>query len=283
MKSLRKNIKINKPCLENWDSMQDSLQGKFCEKCAKNIIDFTEKSDCEIQDIFNKANGKEICGRISSMPFSKIATGFILVSNLTFGQAQSPVNISTATVRQNSVSAVIIKISGHLIFKDNGKIIPNAEIFFISKEKYIKTLTDETGYFELEIPREFIRNKNVLFFSFDKVNDEIRKKPDRIPSNKMEGDTYENNFTVFSKDETISNKEFSIESKKFYVGGAVIVSPDPPDYYYFNGKSISEEEFKKLRRENPEYQYFIFDGKIAEIISKKISLDNLYLLFSDNL
>ncbi|MBW7675632.1 hypothetical protein [Chryseobacterium chendengshani] len=36
-----------------------------------------------------------------------------------------------------------------------------------------------------------------------------------------------------------------------------------PDYYYFNGKSISEKKFEKLKEENPNYQYFFFKNKEA--------------------
>lgn len=271
-------IKIIKPCHEQWDHMQDSPTGKFCEKCAKNVIDFTEKNDEEIQSIFSKAQGKEICGRISSMPLSKMAASFFLISNLTFSQVQTQ---AKTTAPQERTETKIIKISGKLIFQKTKKYIPNADVFFISKNKYLKTTTDDSGSFSLYVSEDLLRRKNVLYFSFDKVNDEIRRSLDKSTLNEVVGNTYENNFVIFSKDETINNKEFAIESESFYLGGAAIISPSPPDYYYFNGKSISENKFEKLKKENPNYQYFIFDGKIAETISNSDNLNYLHLLFSN--
>lgn len=63
-------IKINTPCPESWNAMQDSPQGKFCEICSKCVVDFTDKTDHEITEIFADAKGKEICGRIPVKSFS---------------------------------------------------------------------------------------------------------------------------------------------------------------------------------------------------------------------
>ncbi|CAH0123685.1 hypothetical protein SRABI04_00023 [Chryseobacterium sp. Bi04] len=52
------------------------------------MVDFTEKTDQEIQNIIKNAIGQEICGRIS-FPFSKIAAELVLVANLTFVRVQS--------------------------------------------------------------------------------------------------------------------------------------------------------------------------------------------------
>lgn len=84
-----KKINITNPCPENWDNMQDSPQGKFCEICSKCVVDFTDKTDQEITEIFADAKGKEICGRISVKSLSKMAAGIILITNLTFVQATS--------------------------------------------------------------------------------------------------------------------------------------------------------------------------------------------------
>ncbi|MEY8761108.1 hypothetical protein [Chryseobacterium tongliaoense] len=256
--------------------MQNSIEGKFCEKCSKCVIDFTDKTDKQIQNIFKKADGKEICGRISTRSLSMAATGIILITNLTFAQAQTKNNFEIAT-EQKAVN--IIKVSGKLIFKRTKKEIPDAEVFFICKSKYIKTTTDENGNFVLEIPDELIKRKNVLYFDFEKLNNETYKNPDREAPNLVNGDIYENTSIIFNKNEQIDNKEFQIDSQHSYVGGAVIMSERPPDYYYFNGKNISERKFEKLKKENPNYQYFFFKNKEAEIISRKDYLNSLQLLY----
>ncbi len=97
----------------------------------------------------------------------------------------------------------------------------------------------------------------------------------------MDGDIYQNTSIIFFKNEKIDKKEFQIDAQYATIGGIVISSERPPDYYYFNGKSISERKFKKLKKENPDYQYFFFKGKEAEIISRKSYLNSLQLLYSN--
>jgi hypothetical protein len=275
---MKNQIKIQNPCPENWDVMQDAPQGKFCEKCSKCVVDLTDKTDEQITDIFKIANGKEICGRISARSLSMIAAGIILVTNLTFVQAQAN-NDSGITTEQKTGS--ITKVSGRLIFKRTKKEIQNAEVFFICKSKYIKTTTDETGNFALEIPDELIEKKNVLFFDFEKLNKEIYESPNRKIPNEVNADIYENTTIIFTKNEEISNKEFQIDSEFLKMGAVVVTLERPPDYYYFNGKSISERKFEKLRKENPNYQFFFFKDKEAEIIARKSYLNSLQLLYSN--
>ncbi len=239
---MKNNIRIIKPCLENWESMRDSAEGRFCEKCSKCVIDLTERTDDQIQEIMKQAEGKEICGRISVKSLSALVAGIIIVSNLTFVQAQTKNDFGIAT-EQKTVNST--KVSGKLIFKRTKKEIPNAEVFFIHKSKYIKTTTDENGNFVLEIPNELIGKKNILYFDFDKLNKEIYKSPDRKIPNEINVDIYENTTVIFTKNEEINNKEFQIASEFLTMGAVVIKSERPPDYYYFNGRSISEKKIQK--------------------------------------
>jgi len=273
---MKKNIIINNPCSENWNNMQDFSLGKFCEKCSKCVVDFTDKTDAQVHDIFKAANGKEICGRISARSLA-MATGIILITNLSLVQAQTKTNFGVITERKITD---VTKISGKLIFKRTKKEIADAEVFFICKSEYIKTTTDKNGNFTLEIPNELIEKKNVLYFDFEKLNNETYNNLDRKPSNVMNGDIYENTSIIFLKNEQIKEKEIQIDSQYSYIGGVSIMSEAPPDYYYFNGKSISERKFEKLKKENPNYQYFFFKNKEAEVISKKSYLNNLQLLYS---
>lgn len=277
---MKNQIKIHNPCPENWDDMQDFPSGKFCDKCSKCVIDFTDKTDEQIQDILTIANGKEICGRISTRPLALAAAGIILVTNLTFAQAQTK-NSFNITTEQKATE--ITKVSGKLIFKRTKKEIPNAEVFFICKSKYIKTTSDENGNFTLEIPNELLGRKNILYFDFEKLNTEVYKNLDKKPSHLKHDDIYENTSIIFLKKEQINEKEFQIDSQHRYLElGAVVLTPErPPDYYYFDGKSISGEKFDRLKNENPNYLYFLFTGKEAEIISKKADLSSLQLLYSN--
>ena len=81
--------------------------------------------------------------------------------------------------------------------------------------------------------------------------------------------------------EPINEKEFQIDSQSAYVRAVVIMTERPPDYYYLNGRSISERKFEKLRKENPTFQFFIFDQKEAEVIAGKSYVNTVRLLFSE--
>jgi len=269
-------IKINNPCPEDWEAMQDYPEGKFCDKCSKCVVDFTDKTNDEVQDIFNDANGKEICGRISSSNlFAKTAAGIILITNLTFTQAQVKSSFNSDT-EQRKIDAT--KLSGRLVFKETQKVIPNAEVIFIDKSTLLKTTTNENGYFSFEIPNDLIESENVLYFNFDKLNEIIRKENKARDSISMYD--YGNQSVIFSRKEKIENKKFQIDYGGVEIGAVVIVENPPPDYYYFNGKDIGKEKFEILKKENPQYQYFSFYGKEAEVISKDSFIDTLYLMYS---
>ncbi|MCS4303751.1 hypothetical protein [Chryseobacterium sp. BIGb0232] len=272
---MKNQIKIHNPCPENWDNMQDLSSGKFCEKCSKCIIDFTNKTDEQIQDILTAASGREICGRTSTRSLALAAAGIILVTNLSFAQVQSKNNFRDTTEQQTTD---ITKVSGRLIFKETQKAIPNAEIFFITQNIFLKSTTNENGYFQLDVPNNLIEEENVLYFNFDKLNE---KRKEKNIKDTISDINYGDQTIVFSRKEKVENKKFQIDYKGFEIGAVVVVENPPPNYYYFDGKKISKEKFEKLKKENPQYQYFSFEGKEADIISQDNFIDTLYLLYSN--
>ncbi len=44
-------ISIPEPCSEDWSKMTPIEQGTFCQKCALEVTDFTNKSSLEIKSI----------------------------------------------------------------------------------------------------------------------------------------------------------------------------------------------------------------------------------------
>lgn len=57
-------ITVAKPCHENCDKMAPAEQGRFCQSCNKQVIDFTKLSDTEIiQLLSQKTTGT--CGRFT--------------------------------------------------------------------------------------------------------------------------------------------------------------------------------------------------------------------------
>jgi hypothetical protein len=56
-------LSIPKPCHENWDKMTPTQQGRFCNACAKQVVDFTTMSDGEVLNFFLKNKTENVCGR----------------------------------------------------------------------------------------------------------------------------------------------------------------------------------------------------------------------------
>lgn len=55
-------IQIKDPCSEDWSKMSETERGRFCQKCSKNVIDFTSSSDQQILKTIKNGND-QVCGR----------------------------------------------------------------------------------------------------------------------------------------------------------------------------------------------------------------------------
>lgn len=76
---------VPKPCHENWENMLPEEQGRFCTSCHKKVYDFTEKSDQEIQEIFD-IEKRNLCGKFDSeklIYFTKFQKVVLRVENFT--------------------------------------------------------------------------------------------------------------------------------------------------------------------------------------------------------
>lgn len=60
-----KNFGIQTPCKENWNAMTPTEKGAFCQKCASQVIDFTNKSNAEIKSTFRSLSGQAVCSRMN--------------------------------------------------------------------------------------------------------------------------------------------------------------------------------------------------------------------------
>lgn len=60
-----KNVGIQHACSEDWNKMTPTEKGAFCQKCAKQVYDFTNNSTKEIKLTLLELKGQEICGRMT--------------------------------------------------------------------------------------------------------------------------------------------------------------------------------------------------------------------------
>jgi hypothetical protein len=56
-------VSIPKPCHEDWNTMSPKEQGRFCDKCCKTVVDFSDKSPEEVQQILQSRLHEKLCGR----------------------------------------------------------------------------------------------------------------------------------------------------------------------------------------------------------------------------
>lgn len=58
-------LTIATPCDKNWANMQPAEQGRFCNACQKNVIDFTSMNNREVYNTILKHDAS-ICGRFNN-------------------------------------------------------------------------------------------------------------------------------------------------------------------------------------------------------------------------
>ena len=56
-------LHIPEPCHEDWNTMTPTAQGRHCQSCCKQVVDFTTMSDQQIISYLTKASGNT-CGRV---------------------------------------------------------------------------------------------------------------------------------------------------------------------------------------------------------------------------
>jgi len=65
-----KHISIPQPCHEQWENMEQEQQGRFCQSCAKTVIDFSAMTDQQVIDYLSGAHN--VCGKFDAMQFHAI-------------------------------------------------------------------------------------------------------------------------------------------------------------------------------------------------------------------
>lgn len=73
-----RNVKIENACSEIWNEMAPTEKGAFCQVCATNVIDFTNKSSLEIKQLLLANSGNSVCGRIKDQQLEQLNTEFEL-------------------------------------------------------------------------------------------------------------------------------------------------------------------------------------------------------------
>lgn len=143
-------ITIPEPCAENWDGMLYNREGAYCDKCAKSVVDFSQKSDSDIVQFFESNKGDNICGRFDDTQLHRIlnsTSGKVYrnwaLSALIVGFSVVPYNTSLSVdkgslhKRENNEHCDNIEENKHVavvrIIDEAGEKVVEAEVYIKSK------------------------------------------------------------------------------------------------------------------------------------------------------
>lgn len=171
---------IPEPCHENWQQMTATQQGRFCNACAKQVIDFSIMSDTEVLNYFSTVKNEKVCGRaypgqlertitFPDYPKKKmfwywnyITMLFLFFSKSNNVKAQGGVKITTQS-QPNNIKSIPVnnalqgKVGGVVVHNNNlvkGKIIdetgePISGASITIKGTKLGMISDENGYYKI--------------------------------------------------------------------------------------------------------------------------------------
>ncbi len=159
------HISIPEPCHENWQNMSLAEKGRFCDRCQKNVFDFTSSTDKEIINTFNQ--NQNLCGRFLNSQLNRdlikpqkksslwLTTTSALISFIGLG-SQDAIAQGEIKTEQTDRNVIIGKtlpvqkefeISG--IVTDETGPLPGANISV--KGKNISTQSDFDGKYKIKV------------------------------------------------------------------------------------------------------------------------------------
>jgi len=66
------SIAIPNPCHENWNHMTPEAKGRYCNSCAKTVIDFTKMDTYKIQNFIFDNQENRICGHFNQTQLNSV-------------------------------------------------------------------------------------------------------------------------------------------------------------------------------------------------------------------
>ncbi|MGH1519622.1 hypothetical protein [Chryseobacterium sp. JK1] len=196
-------LRIENPCSQTMDDMQDIPGGKFCSVCKKSVLNLSNLSSTEIKAVLEQKRGETFCGivlkeqlntpiptlhtdfvELSSRkyPITKVAAGIALTASVftTVPGQTIPLKKHETTVQKdhsknkNQGQKQPVKkdgltlFTGKIVAKKSGKPL-TATVSFITITKIYSTQTDANGNYTLEIPSEAVKQENLLEFKPDDI------------------------------------------------------------------------------------------------------------------
>lgn len=138
-------IRIPEPCHEDWNQMTPTEQGRFCQVCTKEVLDFTKITDEEL--VKKVYNNEKLCGRFKASQLNREMklerkSGFSLAPLAASLLLPFTLLSSTRTHKDSKLQGEFVSlkvgsfhnklkvqiITQGKIVDENGKAIPNVKI-----------------------------------------------------------------------------------------------------------------------------------------------------------
>ena len=178
MKPNKLHISVSKPCQENWDDMNATDHGAFCQSCQKEVIDFSAMTDREVITYVTKAGRG--CGKFRAdqleaplvdyrinngfMKWKALILGLLPIFAFKTASASLPASIKTdqnptfkKDIKQTAPDLPAqIKVTG-TVTNEKGVRMKGATIQIIDTAGNFvapSVLTDDRGRFSIQIDRK---------------------------------------------------------------------------------------------------------------------------------
>lgn len=305
-----KFLKIENPCHENWENMTPNEKGRFCDSCKKTVIDFTQSTPLQIAQELKKS--RNLCVRMSSkqlrtpllelktyndfkLPYANLAVGLMIATTLSCNQNLPAPNTKSQTEMvpmtdtssksekqtKNSNTSIVVpenttRFCG-IVMSENGDLIENAKITFVTLHKRLSTYSLQDGTFSIDLPSDLVDNENVFMITYHDVETII--KNDSSVFRYMPSDY------VLTKNDMNSEYEIKAKSYKLTKGRINFAFEEGTPIVLINNKEVPYKEFieewygekKSCNLENKDYYYF--ESKAAKALYGKKAKSGLYLFY----
>lgn len=213
MKKERVTYRISEPCHENWERMTPNEKGRFCDSCAKPVVDFTNMSNRQIHRTMEESR-ESVCGRMTisqvnrEMNFNQVTQPSFSLRALVLGTALSTFSAVQSCAQTGKVEPTEQTVKGEVVEepilmgdiepvkyeKVSGKVTDylqksliagtSVTIYDEGGKELSTTLVNEKGEFELMLDysqdpyRMVFRCKNYVEQSY--LIDELSSRTDMI-------------------------------------------------------------------------------------------------------
>jgi TonB-dependent SusC/RagA subfamily outer membrane receptor len=176
-------LAIPEPCHENWHAMTPTEQGRFCNSCAKEVVDISMMTDTEVLTYFSALTYDKVCGRVLpsqlnrniTMPkgpkkklfwyWNYIVMFFMFFSKSNIAKSQNKENIISVPIKparsNENLGGMEVVINGTglkrpiprivkgRVVSNTNLAIPFAAIKHVGSQAGVNA--DQNGFFELKI------------------------------------------------------------------------------------------------------------------------------------